>query len=132
MCAVIRSVVAFNCPNDHRGEDCIIDALSSRLCPIILARDIAQCSSALVGTATLASSWTSINVVQSARRISIKFHAGVPARPESKLSNSVYVRVNYSVLPATLHSRVAIVSRINFSKYATDREIRKISFFKYL
>lgn len=33
MHAVIRSVVAFNCSNDHRGEDCVIDALSSRLCP---------------------------------------------------------------------------------------------------
>lgn len=94
MCTVIRSVVAFNCPNDHRSENCIIDELSSRLCPIILTRDIAQRSSALVGTATMASSWTSINVVQSARRISIKFHAGVPARSETKLSlNSVYVRL---------------------------------------
>jgi len=80
-----------------------------------------QRSSTLVGTAAAAASWTSINVVQSAQRISIKFHAGVPARPETKLSsNSVYVRVNYNVLPAMLHPSVAVVSRINFSNYAID------------
>lgn len=57
----------------------------------------------------MASSWTSINVVQSARRISIKFHAGVPARSESKLSsNAVYVRVNY-VLSTTLRLSTSLL-----------------------